>query len=85
VVCGNQRLLAAVELGWTKIPAVVVELDAEAARLWMLRDNNAYGEWEEDVLGELGADRLLGAGVVGVVAFGVDARRSGCGAAAPGG
>jgi DNA modification methylase len=53
VVCGNQRLLAAVELGWTDIPTVVVDLDAETARLWMLRDNNAYGEWEEDALGEL--------------------------------
>ncbi len=53
VVCGNQRLLAAVELGWPDIPTVVVDLDPETARAWMLRDNNAYGEWEEPALAEL--------------------------------
>ena len=66
VVCGNQRLLAARELGWTEIPAVTVDLDPEQARLWMLRDNNEYGDWAEDALAELlaelerdGADLML--------------------------
>src|SRR5207253_8640726 len=42
VVCGNQRLLAARELGWESIPVLFVDLDRERARLWALRDNAAY-------------------------------------------
>jgi site-specific DNA-methyltransferase (adenine-specific) len=62
VVCGNQRLLAARELGWETIPALTVDLDPTRARLWALRDNNAYGEWDEQALGELLAE-LVGEGV----------------------
>lgn len=60
VVAGNMRLVAARELGWDKIPAVRADLDQERARLWMLRDNQSYGEWEEEglavLLGELERD-----------------------------
>jgi DNA modification methylase len=62
VVCGNQRLRAAVELGWETMPALVVDLDPERARVWALRDNVAYGEWDEPalsgLLGELAAGGL---------------------------
>jgi hypothetical protein len=47
VICGNQRLLAAKELGWRTIPTVYVDLDDARARTWVLRDNNAYGEWDD--------------------------------------
>ncbi len=53
VICGNQRLLAAVELGWETIPAVTVELDPERAKLWALRDNNGFGDWDQPALAEL--------------------------------
>ncbi len=60
VICGNQRLLAARELGWQTIPTITVDLDRDRARLWALRDNNQYGEWDEqalaELLGELAAD-----------------------------
>lgn len=56
VVMGNQRLRAAQELGWKSIPCVTVELDAERARLWMLRDNQGYGEWDEEPLAALLAE-----------------------------
>ncbi len=62
VMLGNQRLRAAQELGWESIPVLFVDLDWERARLWALRDNNAYGEWEEQALGELLAE-LVGDGV----------------------
>jgi ParB-like chromosome segregation protein Spo0J len=62
VVCGNQRLLAARELGWETIPTLTAELDAERARLWALRDNASYGEWQEEALAELLAE-LAGEGV----------------------
>ena len=56
VIAGNQRLLAARELGWPTIPVITVELDRKRARLWALRDNNAYGEWDEPALAELLAE-----------------------------
>src|SRR4051812_43359732 len=46
IVAGNMRYRAAVELGWTSIACVTVDLDAERARVWMLRDNQSYGDWE---------------------------------------
>jgi DNA modification methylase len=56
VICGNQRLAAARELGWRTIPAIVADLGPERARLWALRDNNQYGEWREHELAELLAE-----------------------------
>jgi DNA modification methylase len=66
VIAGNQRLRAARELGWQTIPVITVSLGRERARLWALRDNNPYGEWEEQALaglltelGEGGVDLAL--------------------------
>jgi ParB-like chromosome segregation protein Spo0J len=53
VIAGNQRLLAARKLGWKTIPVVYVDLDPERARLWMLRDNQAFGDWDEIALAEM--------------------------------
>jgi DNA modification methylase len=56
VICGNQRLLAARGLGWKAAPVVSVDLDEKRARLWALRDNNTYGDWDEPALAELLAE-----------------------------
>ncbi len=56
VIAGNMRLRAAQELGWHTIPVVYADLDHERARLWMLRDNQAYGAWDDDALAELLAE-----------------------------
>lgn len=56
VIAGNQRLLAARALGWTTLPVVFVDLDPERARLWMLRDNQAFGDWDELALAEMLAE-----------------------------
>ena len=53
VIAGNQRLVAAEALGWLTIPTVVVDLEPDEARLWALRDNNAFGEWDEPRLAEI--------------------------------
>ena len=58
VIAGNQRLRAARELGWSTIPVLTVDLDWERARLWALRDNNAYAEWDEPALAELARGKL---------------------------
>ena len=60
VIAGNQRLRAAQELGWKTVPVLFVDLDLERARLWALRDNNAWGEWDEPVLAELLAELSAG-------------------------
>jgi DNA modification methylase len=56
VIAGNMRLRAARALGWDTIPAVRVDLSWNDARVWALRDNNAYGEWDEPKLAEILAD-----------------------------
>ncbi len=59
VICGNMRLLAARELKWVTIPVAYVDLDEGRARLWVLRDNNGYGEWDDTLpafLAEMAAD-----------------------------
>ena len=53
VIAGNMRVVAARELGWDTIPVVTVDLDNERARLWMLKDNQSYGDWVEDEVGAL--------------------------------
>jgi ParB-like chromosome segregation protein Spo0J len=60
VLAGNQRLRAALELGWATIPVITVELEPERARLWALRDNNPYGDWDEPALAELLAELAAG-------------------------
>jgi 16S rRNA G966 N2-methylase RsmD len=56
VFAGNMRLRAARELGWDTIPALEVDLPLATARVWALRDNNTYGEWDEPALAEILAD-----------------------------
>lgn len=53
VIGGNMRLRAARALGWETIPVVFVDLSLDEARVWALRDNNAYGEWDEPKLAEI--------------------------------
>jgi ParB-like chromosome segregation protein Spo0J len=69
VVAGNMRLRAARDLGWDSVPVFLADLDERRKREWMLRDNQGYGEWEQDALTALvreyandldGDTRLLG-------------------------
>lgn len=53
VIAGNMRLRAARALGWDTIPVIFVDLSRDDARMWALRDNNAYGEWDEPALAEI--------------------------------
>lgn len=53
VLMGNQRLAAAVALGWQTIPVAYVEVSDEVATLRALRDNVGYGEWEALELGSI--------------------------------
>jgi DNA modification methylase len=52
VVAGNQRLRAVQELGWESVPVVYADLDELRAQEWALRDNNQYGEWDEQALAD---------------------------------
>jgi DNA modification methylase len=52
VVAGNQRLRAVQELAWKTVPVVFADLDEVRAREWALRDNNLYGDWDEEMLAE---------------------------------
>lgn len=53
VFAGNMRLRAAQHIGWTEIPAVLVDIPEQLAKERAMRDNAQWGEWEEDELAKL--------------------------------
>ena len=56
VIAGNQRLLAARELGWETVPVVFADLDETRAAEWALRDNRAYAQDVDEQLAVLLAE-----------------------------
>jgi DNA modification methylase len=69
VIGGNQRLAAAVALGWETIPAVFVELDEVRAAVWMFLDNRPFGEDDEDLAAELLAELAARGGDLDLTGF----------------
>ena len=53
IYAGNMRYRAAQHLGFERIPAVVEDVPDQLARERALRDNQQWGEWEEDELAAL--------------------------------
>lgn len=53
IIMGNMRYRAASELGWKTIQTVYVDLSESDAITWALRDNNPYGEYDDQGLAEL--------------------------------
>jgi hypothetical protein len=45
ILCGNMRYRACLELGFTDIPAMMVDLTDEKAQELIVKDNLSYGEW----------------------------------------
>lgn len=63
VYAGNQRLLAARELGWTEVPVDIDEMSLEVEKARGLQDNKNFAEWEWETLREVYTDeQLLAAG-----------------------
>ena len=54
VLAGNQRLRACVNLGWDKVPCIIVDYDEEKQRRVMIKDNISAGEWDWEMLGNEG-------------------------------
>jgi len=53
VMAGNMRLRAAQHLGWLEVPAILDDIPERLARERALKDNNQWGEWQEDDLAAL--------------------------------
>ena len=53
IYAGNMRYRAAQHLGWTDIPAVITDIDEKLANERAIKDNNEYGEWNNDELATL--------------------------------
>lgn len=53
VFAGNMRLRAAQHLGWSEVPAILVDIPEQLAKERAMRDNAQWGEWEEDDLARL--------------------------------
>lgn len=56
IVAGNQRWLAAKELGWDEVPVILVSVPPEIAARWAIKDNNQWATWVEDELAQLLAE-----------------------------
>jgi hypothetical protein len=50
VYAGNQRLLAAQDLGWDRIPAIMEDVPEHVAHERALRDNQTWGQWDDETL-----------------------------------
>lgn len=70
VVCGNMRLRAMLDMGWTEAPVFAADLSAERKREWMLRDNQEYGDWVPDELAALVAEHASEDGDLALLGFG---------------
>lgn len=50
IIGGNMRLLAAINTGLKKIPAILVSVPKGKEMLWNVKDNVGYGAWENELL-----------------------------------
>jgi DNA modification methylase len=57
VIGGHQRLLAARRLGWKTVPVIFLDITEEQAKLLNLALNRISGDWDQDLLARLLADR----------------------------
>lgn len=53
IYAGNMRYRAAKELGWTEVPAILTDIDDKLANERAIKDNNEFGEWNNDELATL--------------------------------
>lgn len=53
IYAGNMRYRAAKHLGWTEIPAIITDIDEKLANERAIKDNNEYGDWNNDELATL--------------------------------
>lgn len=53
IYAGNMRYRAAKHLGWKDIPAIITDIPEKLARERAIKDNNEYGEWNNDELATL--------------------------------
>jgi ParB-like chromosome segregation protein Spo0J len=50
VIGGNMRLRAMKEAGWSDVPVIKVEWNADQQREFIIKDNLGFGEWDWDAL-----------------------------------
>jgi hypothetical protein len=50
IYAGNQRYRACLELGWKQVPAILSDITKQLAQQRGLRDNNNWGDWDDEAL-----------------------------------
>lgn len=53
IYAGNMRYRAAAQAGWTEVPAIIEDIPEAQAKARAVRDNNGWGEWQDEELTEL--------------------------------
>ena len=69
---GNMRWRAAQQLGWTEIPARILDIPEQLAKERALRDNNPWGEWVDQDLAELVGELRLAESDLETLGFDAD-------------
>lgn len=61
IIAGNLRYLAALELGFSELPAKILPLDTDPYKLAQIaiKDNNQWGQWDYDALANEWSDYPL--------------------------
>jgi DNA modification methylase len=66
---GNMRLRAAEHLGWETVPAILLDIPEQLAKERALKDNGAWGEWQDDDLAAFLASLQEAGADVGLLGF----------------
>lgn len=70
VIGGHQRLVAAKDLGWKKVPVFMVDLSEEKAKILNLALNRIHGDWDYPMLRDMLVDLDTGAFDIELTGFG---------------
>lgn len=65
IYAGNQRYRACVELGWKNVPAIISDITEAMAQQRGLRDNNNWGDWDDEALVQFVQDIVRADGAAG--------------------
>ena len=69
IYAGNMRFRAAEHLGWERVPAIVQDVAPELAKERALKDNQQWGQWQEDELAELLNELRSAGSEIGLLGF----------------
>lgn len=66
---GNMRWRAAQHIGWETVPAIIDDIPEHLAKERALKDNNQFGEWQDQELAEVLVELQMGDSDLNLLGF----------------